>query len=147
MQADRDNGVLLHVTALSGPDGIGTLGAPARTFVDWLDRAGVGYWQFCPLGPTASVHGHSPYQSVSAFAGNPLLVDLDELVNWGWLPADALDDRPIFDEHKVHFDRVQAYKEPKLRVAFETFDERASDAEKTEFGDEKSGQGPIDERL
>jgi 4-alpha-glucanotransferase len=133
MQFDRAAGVLLHVTALPGPDGVGTLGAPAHAFLDWLDRAGASAWQFCPLGPTSGIHGDSPYQSFSAFAGNPALVDLDRLVETGWLPADALDDRPAFDPHRVEFDRVKAYTDEKLRVAYEAFDDRATADEREAF--------------
>ncbi|WP_255196347.1 4-alpha-glucanotransferase [Halorarius litoreus] len=125
MQFDREAGVLLHVTALPGPDGVGTLGEPAHVFLEWLDRAGASVWQFCPLGPTSGIHGDSPYQSPSAFAGNPTLVDLDALVEAGWLHASDLDDRPAFDPHHVEFERVKAYTDEKLREAFEAFDERA----------------------
>src|SRR5829696_7032882 len=74
----REAGVLLHPTALPGPHGIGDLGQPAYAFVDWLARARQSRWQVLPLGPTG--YGDSPYQSFSTFAGNPLLIALDELV-------------------------------------------------------------------
>ncbi|WP_435194880.1 4-alpha-glucanotransferase [Natronomonas sp. EA1] len=133
MQFDRSAGVLLHVTALPGPDGVGTLGDPAHTFLDWLDRAGVRYWQVCPLGPTVGIHGDSPYQSYSAFAGNPLLVDLDALVAAGWLPEHALDDRPDFDPHRVEFDRAKAYTDETLREAFDHFEATATEEERAAF--------------
>jgi 4-alpha-glucanotransferase len=133
MQFDRAAGVLCHVTALPGPDGVGTLGDPATAFLDWLDRAGAAAWQFCPLGPTDGVYGDSPYQSASAFAGNPTLVDLDRLVASGLLPNDALDDRPDFDPHRVEYDRVKRYKNGKLRQAFDAFDDRASEADRAAF--------------
>lgn len=133
MQFDRAAGVFLHVTALPGAQGIGTLGDPAHRFLDWLDRAGVSAWQFCPFGPTRAVHGHSPYQSPSAFAGNPLLVDHERLVEAGWLPADALDDRPAFDDGEVRFDEVVPYAETTLRTAFETFEAAADDEDRAAF--------------
>jgi 4-alpha-glucanotransferase len=133
MQFDRAAGVLCHVTALPGPDGVGTLGDPATAFLDWLDRAGAAAWQFCPLGPTDGVYGDSPYQSASAFAGNPTLVDLDRLVASGLLPNDALDDRPDFDPHRVEYDRVKRYKNGKLRQAFDAFDDRATEADRAAF--------------
>src|SRR5690606_3090883 len=71
---ERGAGVLLHPTALPGNTGIGTLGKGARDFIDLLHEAGIDYWQMCPLGPTG--YGDSPYQSFSAFAGNPYLIDL-----------------------------------------------------------------------
>jgi 4-alpha-glucanotransferase len=83
----RASGVLLHPTSLPGPYGIGDLGAAADEFVDFLVAAGQGVWQVLPLGPTG--YGDSPYQSFSAFAGNPLLISLDRLVDEGWL-SDAV---------------------------------------------------------
>ncbi len=83
MKFARSSGILLHPTSLPGPYGIGTLGAEARAFVDFLVKAGVGYWQVLPLGPTG--FGDSPYQSLSAFAGNPYLIDPGELATMGLL--------------------------------------------------------------
>ncbi len=81
----RAAGVLLHPTSLPGAEGVGVLGAQARAFIDFLADAGVRVWQICPLGPTG--YGDSPYQCLSARAGNPLLVDLEDLAARGWLPA------------------------------------------------------------
>src|SRR3990172_8083452 len=81
--SQRRSGVLLHVTSLPGANGSGDLGANAYHFVDWLVAAGQTLWQVLPLSPVGS--GNSPYHSPSTFAGNPLLVDLDELVQNGWL--------------------------------------------------------------
>ena len=91
MRLRRSSGVLLHPTALPGPHGIGTLGAAARDFVDFLAAAGQSVWQVLPLGPTG--YGDSPYNGLSAFAGNPLLIDLPTLVAWGdLLPAELTDE-------------------------------------------------------
>ena len=79
----RSSGVLLHPTSLPGPYGIGELGAEARQWIDWLEQAGQSYWQILPLGPTG--HGNSPYQTLGAFANNPLMISLDELRGWGLL--------------------------------------------------------------
>ena len=79
----RSSGILLSVSSLPGPYGIGSLGAPARKFVDFLAEAGQHYWQILPLVPPGD--GASPYMSPSAFAGNPYFIDLDELaitVEW-----------------------------------------------------------------
>lgn len=76
MKLPRSSGVLLHPTSLPGPGGIGTLGADAITFLDFLRDAGCTIWQMLPLGPTG--YGDSPYQCYSAFAGNPLLISLPE---------------------------------------------------------------------
>jgi 4-alpha-glucanotransferase len=81
----RRAGVFLHITSIPGPDGIGDLGAPSRDFVDWLARAGQRLWQTLPLHPPAN-EAMSPYDAASAFAGNPLLISLDELVELDLLP-------------------------------------------------------------
>ena len=73
----RESGILMHITSLPGPYGIGSLGAPARAFVDFLSAAGQSWWQVLPLNPTG--FGNSPYQALSSFAGNPYLLDLEEL--------------------------------------------------------------------
>lgn len=130
MRFQRQSGVFLHHTSLPSPHGIGDLGSGARTFVDFLDRADQSLWQFCPLGPTASVHGNSPYQSASAFAGNPLLVDLRDLVDRGYLTDDEVESPDGVSKHRVRYDRVTEFKTARLRTAFERFEERASDADR-----------------
>ena len=79
----RASGVLMHLTSLSSPHGIGTMGKEARVFADFLAAGGQRYWQLLPLGPTG--YGDSPYQSFSTFAGNPYLIDLDFLAEEGLL--------------------------------------------------------------
>ena len=79
----RGAGVLLPIFSLPSPYGIGTLGKEARKFADLLKAAGQKYWQVLPVGPTG--YGDSPYQSFSAFAGNPYLIDLDTLIEEGLL--------------------------------------------------------------
>ena len=74
---DRCSGILMHISSLPSPYGIGTLGRAAYDFVDFLRDAGQKYWQLLPLGPTS--YGDSPYQSFSTFAGNPYFIDLDLL--------------------------------------------------------------------
>lgn len=81
----RSSGILLHPTALPGPFGIGSLGVDAVRFIDFLTEAGQRTWQILPLGPTG--YGHSPYNALSAFAGNPMLIDLERLVDYGDLTA------------------------------------------------------------
>jgi len=77
----RGCGVLLHITSLPGPGGIGSMGSDARRFVDLLSELGMSYWQILPLSPPAC--GNSPYSAFSAFAGNPLLIDLEQIVSDG----------------------------------------------------------------
>ncbi|MGI9216297.1 MAG: 4-alpha-glucanotransferase [Hydrogenophaga sp.] len=119
----RTSGVLLHITSLPGPHGSGDLGPGARHFVDWLAAAGQTLWQILPLSPAGP--GNSPYQSVSAFAGSPLMVDLDDLVQQGWLPWMA---RKGFDENRCDFARVAPHRMACLRKAWDGFSQRASDA-------------------
>ena len=85
MAFSRSSGVLLHPTSLPGRFGIGDLGPTAFEFIEWLAAAGQRLWQVLPLGPTG--YGNSPYQSFSAFAGNPLLISLDGLIEDGLLTA------------------------------------------------------------
>ena len=85
----RSSGILMHITSLAGPYGVGTMGKHAFAFVDFLKRAGQSYWQILPLAPTG--YGDSPYQSCSAFAGNHYLIDLEQLVEQGLLQRDEID--------------------------------------------------------
>ncbi|MFU8803952.1 MAG: 4-alpha-glucanotransferase [Bradymonadaceae bacterium] len=89
MNIPRSSGILLHPTSLPGPDGVGRLGAQARRFVDTLAESGQTWWQILPLNPPG--HGGSPYSAISAFGGNPVLIDLEELVEKGWLDGEELE--------------------------------------------------------
>lgn len=120
----RTSGVLLHITSLPGPHGSGDLGACARHFIDWLAAAGQTLWQILPLTPAGP--GNSPYQSVSAFAGNPLMVDLDDLVQRGWLPWMP---RQGFDHHRCDFERITPYRMQALREAWRGFQHKAQEAD------------------
>jgi 4-alpha-glucanotransferase len=86
---DRASGILLHVTSLPSPYGIGDLGPSAFAWVDRLAGAGQSWWQALPLGPTG--YGNSPYQPLSSFAGNVLLISPDQLALDGLLKASDLD--------------------------------------------------------
>ncbi len=86
---ERGAGILLPVTSLPSPYGIGTFGRDAYEFIDFLKQAGQKYWQVLPLGPTS--YGDSPYQSFSAFAGNPYFIDLDMLIGEGLLRKELVD--------------------------------------------------------
>jgi len=132
MSFDRQSGVFLHLTSLPGPHGIGDLGDGARTFLDFLERAEQSLWQFCPVTPTRGVHGHSPYASPSAFAGNPLLVDLTALVERGWLDEDTLENPPG-DPGTVQYDAVTDFKRERLRSAFEGFEASAEADDRAAF--------------
>ena len=84
----RSSGILLHITSLPSPYGIGSLGQSARDFIDFLQAAGQRYWQILPIAPTG--FGDSPYQTASAFAGNHYLLDLDELIQEGLLTQEEV---------------------------------------------------------
>ena len=79
----RQAGILMAITSLPSPWGVGTMGSAARNFLDFLVQAGQSCWQVLPIGPTG--FGDSPYQSFSSFAGNPYLIDLDDLCSDGLL--------------------------------------------------------------
>jgi 4-alpha-glucanotransferase len=127
----RTSGVLLHPTSLPGPNGSGDLGASAYHFVDWLISAGQSLWQVLPLMPIGPAN--SPYMSVSAFAGNPLLVDLEDLVRRGWLAPIADDERKGFDHHRVNYGAVVPFRLRKLREAANGFFDHATDEERQSF--------------
>ena len=85
-QQKKSSGVLMHLSSLPSEYGIGSMGAPARKFVDFLKKAGQTYWQMLPICPTS--YGDSPYQSFSAYAGNPYFIDLEMLESAGYLEAE-----------------------------------------------------------
>jgi 4-alpha-glucanotransferase len=113
----RGCGVLLHPTSLPGPGGIGSLGVDARRFIDLLAAMGMSYWQVLPLTPPAC--GNSPYSAFSAFAGNPLLIDLDQIVADGDLADVMYDDRS--SGAQVDFTAVSKYKTELLQKAGTAF--------------------------
>ncbi|HEU4383197.1 MAG TPA: 4-alpha-glucanotransferase [Anaeromyxobacteraceae bacterium] len=121
----RSSGILLHPTSLPSPHGVGDLGEGALRFADWLRAAGQRLWQVLPLAPAG--YGDSPYQALSAFAGNPLLVSLDALGREGLLdPADL--EAPPFPARAADYGAVIPWKAGRLRLAAERFAARASPA-------------------
>jgi 4-alpha-glucanotransferase len=108
MRFNRSSGVLLHPTSLPGRFGIGDLGPSAFEFVDLLASAGQRLWQVLPLGPTG--YGDSPYQSFSAFAGNPLLISLERLIEDGLLTESAARHQDVFQPGNVDFPTVIAHR-------------------------------------
>src|SRR5471032_995962 len=126
----RSAGVLLHTTSLPGPHGIGDFGPAAFQFVDWLVSAGQSVWQLLPTAPIGPAN--SPYQSVSAFAGSPLMIALEPLVEKGWLTAPVL---PAggFDAHRVDYGRVVPWRVQQLRNAAAGFTAQAGAAEREAF--------------
>jgi len=114
----RDAGILLHITSLPGPFGIGDLGPAAHAWIDQLAAAGQSWWQILPLGPPAK--GNSPYYCYSAFAGNPLLISPEALVADGLL--DRGDIKPLPGRaDRINFDKVMASKSRYLRLAWKNY--------------------------
>lgn len=107
----RSFGVLLHPSSFPGRDHIGTLGTEAHDFVAWLGTTGATLWQILPL--TMNGQDDSPYFSSSTFAGNPWLVDLDMLVEYGLLDDTGLPEGVT--DATIDFDDVRAHKQPSLR--------------------------------
>lgn len=116
-------GILLHPTSLPSQGGIGDFGPEAYAFLDFLAQARQGLWQILPLSPPGL--GNSPYSAISAFAGNPLLVSLERLVERGWLVKDRLKKLPS-RRGAVDFEEVKAVKLPLLREAAQNFLERGN---------------------
>ena len=123
----RRSGILLHPTSLPGRFGIGDLGDAAYRFLDFLVAAGQSYWQVLPLSPTG--YGDSPYQGLSAFAGNPMLISPERLVEAGHLLEEDLDATrvPVFPDDRVDFGPVIGYKMGLLDRAYRNFEARATD--------------------
>jgi 4-alpha-glucanotransferase len=132
MKFPRRSGILLHPTSLPGRFGIGDLGEEAYRFVDFLVAARQSYWQVLPLSPTG--YGNSPYQGLSAFAGNPLLISPEKLVQVGYLLQADLKDLPNFPSERVDFEGVSLYKKDLLDRAFARFQAEASQTEREAFG-------------
>jgi 4-alpha-glucanotransferase len=124
---------LLHPSSLPGPHGVGDLGPNAYRFVDFLVAAGQTYWQILPLGPTG--YGDSPYQTFSAFAGNPLLISPDLLVEDGLLPESALAEAPSFPAECVDFGAVIPHKQQLLALAWTQYQRSGTPAQQREVSD------------
>ncbi|MDA2938014.1 4-alpha-glucanotransferase [Acidobacteria bacterium AH-259-A15] len=131
MKFGRCSGILLHVTSLPARLGIGDLGPEAYRFVDFLQSAGQQIWQVLPIGPIG--HGNSPYQSFSAFAGNPLLISLEKLVEEGWLRRSDLKQAPLFPVHEVDYPEVIKFKLPLLHKACDNFLRKGSPSQKEDY--------------
>jgi 4-alpha-glucanotransferase len=126
MRLPRAAGVILHPTSLSNSYGIGDLGPAAKNFIDFLASSGITYWQMLPMGPTG--YADSPYQNISAFAGNPLVISPEVLVSDGLLDAEFLAEKTEEcnseineNPEKVSFDPVHNYKEHLFEQVFEGF--------------------------
>ncbi|XCN71872.1 MAG: 4-alpha-glucanotransferase [Candidatus Electrothrix aestuarii] len=128
----RASGVLLHISSLPSPFGVGDLGSGAFAFVDFLARSGQQYWQVLPLSPTNEIFANSPYMSSSAFAGNPLFISPELLSQDGLLRATDFPEQ-TFSEYLVDFPIVTAWKSDILHKAWKNFQLRHSSAEQDKF--------------
>lgn len=116
----RKSGILMHITSLPNPYGVGSVGKCAYEFVDFLKAAGQSYWQILPLSPTG--YGDSPYQSFSTFAGNHYLIDLDLLIREGLLKQEEVDRiRWSRDEGRVDYGCLYENRSRLLRIAYGRF--------------------------
>ena len=129
-QINRSAGVLLHPSSLPGNHAIGEIGPEAYRWLDLLAECEQKVWQVLPLGPTG--YGNSPYQSPSTFAGNPLLISLDLLVEDGLLESEELREIPPLDPSHVDFGAAVWHRPPLLKRAADRFQARTSNAEEDE---------------
>jgi 4-alpha-glucanotransferase len=127
----RRSGILLHPTSLPGPFGIGSLGREALGFVDFLVASAQCIWQVLPLGPTG--YGDSPYQSFSSFAGNPLLIDIEQLEQEGFLTPEHLEKVPEFPNDHVDYGSVFTFKRELLKAAHLHWKQQGDPATQREF--------------
>lgn len=138
----KDCGILLHLTSLAGPHGIGDMGETAYRFIDFLQASRQTYWQVLPLNPPGD--GNSPYNALSAFAGNPLLISPDLLIQEGLLSAEEMStvrnqlDIEQLPTGNVDFVTVKQYKEALLRQAFKRFSQAGEKADLIRFRDQNS---------
>ena len=137
MELKRSSGILLHPTSLPGPHGIGSLGAEAYAFINFLAETGQTIWQILPLGPTG--YGDSPYSAFSAFAGNPLLICPERLVEVG-----DLDPQDIAGVHmpegEANFGFVHGFKGRLLNKAAHRFLREGSEERRLAFGEFQARQ-------
>jgi 4-alpha-glucanotransferase len=117
----RASGVLLHITSLASPYGIGDLGPCAYQFADFLAKARQRYWQILPVNPTDGINSHSPYSCYSAFAGNTLLISPDLLLKEGWISRKDLRSQPKFVNGSINYPVTIQWKIKILRSAFDHF--------------------------
>ncbi len=138
MRFPRSSGVLLHPTSLPGPYGSGDFGPASHHFVDWLVSAGQKLWQILPLGGIGP--GNSPYMSSSAFAGNLLLIDVDELRQKGWLTDTDVVPDAGFEAHRLNFAAVWPWRMERLARAAARFAQKAGVSDLMAFDEFCAGQ-------
>ncbi len=128
----RGNGILLHVTSLPSPFGVGDLGREAYRFVDFLHETRQSYWQVLPLNPISPALGNAPYNSTSAFAGNPLLISPEILFEEGLLGRKDISSAPAFPENRCGYARAVSFKKRIFDRAYPRFKKQTGSQEKFE---------------
>ena len=131
MPHGRRAGVCLHLSSLPGPYGIGELGAAARAFVDTMASMQLAVWQFLPVGPTA--YGDSPYQPLSTFAGNEMLIDIGDLIGLGLLNRGEVDELTTLPERHVDYGALIPIKNRLLHLAANRFENQVSNELLSDF--------------
>ncbi len=134
----RASGVLLHITSLPGSFGVGDFGGWARRFRDFLEESGQAYWQILPLNPIDGAHGNTPYSSISAFAGNPLLISPEGLVKDGLLKTEELEPVSVFSAGRADYSAAARYKSKIFVLAYERFKRGKEKEEYKDFCDANS---------
>ena len=120
----RSSGILAHITSLPSPYGIGDMGPGTYEFLRFLQQSKQSIWQILPLGPTESAFANSPYMTVSAFAGNPLIISPDLLFEDGFLTRHQFDNIQVFSPYSVDFLSVTGFKEKLLALSFSKFQQQ-----------------------
>jgi 4-alpha-glucanotransferase len=128
---DRKTGVLMHISSLPGRYGTGDLGESAARFVRLISDSGISAWQMLPLVPTSGAFSHSPYSGQSAFAGNPMFIDPDKLVEIGLIERDELEKFAVSLTGGTDFDAAISLKREIVKICYRNF--RSGDAFKTTF--------------
>src|SRR5688500_8451842 len=118
-RTERCAGILIHPTSLPGRFGVGDFGPDCERFLEWAAFAGFKIWQVLPLNPTG--YGNSPYGALSPFAGNPLLISPERLVEDGILPEGVLETSPTSSPDRIDFGSAVRWKEEVLRTAWKYF--------------------------
>jgi malto-oligosyltrehalose synthase len=123
----RSAGIIMHITSLPSPYGIGDLGPEARKFADFLADAGQRYWQLLPVNPTEAASGYSPYSAFSSMAGNTLLISPDDLVKDGLLTQTEVAGNYLPETNAVDFDGALTLKKMLFDIAFNRFNVSANE--------------------